>query len=180
MRGRGKKFVGINVGRFCIITSIWKKRLQNIYRNVCRINARLKVGGAIERRLLNCCGFVSGSQKRSVICKLSPNKWVIFPNPIKTLHHLRGTCDVVLRATPERGDYPKGEFASKMQSHTTAIHLAPDFCVTPKLESLQTCNRQDTLNRIICQTKLVQVLQISKWRQIRYQIAPKENALELA
>ena len=42
----GKKFVVINVGRFCIITSIWKKRLQNIYRIVCRINARLKVGGA--------------------------------------------------------------------------------------------------------------------------------------
>ena len=41
----GKKFVVINVGRFCIITSIWKKRLQNIYRNVCKINARLKLGG---------------------------------------------------------------------------------------------------------------------------------------
>ena len=44
--GEGKKFVGINVGRFCIITSNWKKRLQYIYRIVCRINARLKVGGA--------------------------------------------------------------------------------------------------------------------------------------
>ncbi len=40
-----KKIVVINVGRFCIITSIWKKRLQNIYRIVCKINARLKVGG---------------------------------------------------------------------------------------------------------------------------------------
>ena len=43
---KGKKLVGINVGGFCMITSIWKKRLQNSYRFVCRINARLKVGGA--------------------------------------------------------------------------------------------------------------------------------------
>ena len=43
--GEGKKFVVINVGRFSINTSIWKKRLQNIYRIVCKINARLKVGG---------------------------------------------------------------------------------------------------------------------------------------
>ena len=43
---RGIEFVGINVDRICIITSIWKRRLQNIYRIVCKINARLKVGGA--------------------------------------------------------------------------------------------------------------------------------------
>ena len=43
--GEGEKFVGINVGSFCINTSIWKKRLQNIYRIVCKINARLKLGG---------------------------------------------------------------------------------------------------------------------------------------